>query len=81
MIKKLKFLIFPTLLFSLASCTVNKEIHRWNFYFDTYCDYKLFEGEVNNVIDIDDILSKIDKLKFIFPLDAESSVSHLRESY
>ena len=62
MIEKLKLLIFPTLLFSLASCTVNKEIHRWNFYFDTYCDYKLFEGEVNNVIDIDDILSKIDKL-------------------
>lgn len=62
MIKKLKLLIFPTLLFSLASCTVKKEIHRWNFYFDTYCDYKLFEGDVNNVIDIDDILSKIDKL-------------------
>ena len=62
MIKPIKFLLFPTLLFSLASCTVNKEIHRWNFYFDTYCDYKLFEGDVNNVIDIDDILSKIDKL-------------------
>lgn len=62
MIKSIKILLFPTVLFSLVSCTVNKEIHRWNYYFDTMCDYKLFEGDENNAIDIDDILKKVDKL-------------------
>ena len=62
MIKPIKFLLFPTAIFSLVSCTVNKEIHRWNYYFETMCDYKLFEGDENNAIDIDDILKKVDKL-------------------
>lgn len=62
MIKPIKILLFPTVLFSLVSCTANKEIHRWNYFFDTMCDYKLFEGDENNAIDIDDILKKVDKL-------------------
>lgn len=60
MIRKFKLLIFPFLILPLASCA--KEIKRNSFYFDTYTETRLFEGEESNLKDINQIFLKIDKL-------------------
>ena len=57
---KISLLLLP--LISLTSCQASKEISRKSFYFDTYTETRLYEGDESNLNDIDQILSKIDKL-------------------
>ena len=59
---KSKLLVFPLLIVPLVSCSVNKEIRRTSFYFDTYTESRLYEGKESNLDDIEKILTKIDKL-------------------
>ena len=59
---KSKLLVFPLLIVPLVSCSANKEIRRNSFYFDTYTESRLYEGNESNLDDIDKILTKIDKL-------------------
>ena len=57
---KLKFIILPLLIIPLTSC--NKEIKRNSFYFDTYTETKLFEGNEEDLDNIDELFLKIDRL-------------------
>ena len=57
---KIKFLILPLLIIPLTSC--QKELKRNSFYFDTYTETKLFEGDNVDLDNIDKIFTKIDKL-------------------
>ena len=57
---KIKFLILPLLIIPLTSC--QKELKRNSFYFDTYTETKLFEGNNVDLDNIDKIFTKIDKL-------------------
>ena len=57
---KIKFLILPLLIIPLTSC--QKELKRNSFYFDTYTETKLFEGDYVDLDNIDKIFTKIDKL-------------------
>ena len=57
---KLKFLILPLLIIPLTSC--NKEIKRNSFYFDTYTETRLFEGNEEDLDNIDELFLKIDRL-------------------
>ena len=59
---KSKLLVFPLLIVPLVSCSVNKEIRRTSFYFDTYTESRLYEGKESNLDDIEKIFTKIDKL-------------------
>ena len=57
---KLKFIILPLLIIPLTSC--NKEIKRNSFYFDTYTETRLFEGNEEDLDNIDELFLKIDRL-------------------
>ena len=57
---KLKFLILPLLIIPLSSC--NKELKRNSFYFDTYTETRLFEGNEEDLDNIDELLLRIDRL-------------------
>ena len=57
---KIKFIILPLIIIPLTSC--QKELKRNSFYFDTYTDTKLFEGNETDLENIDKIFKKIDKL-------------------
>ena len=57
---KLKFVILPLLIIPLTSC--NKEIKRNSFYFDTYSETRLFEGNEEDLDNIDELFLKIDRL-------------------
>ena len=57
-----KFLILPLLIIPLVSCSTGKEIKRNSFYFDTYTETRLFEGDEIDLNNINQIFSKIDKL-------------------
>ena len=57
---KIKFLILPLLIIPLTSC--NKEIKRNSFYFDTYTETRLFEGNQEDLDNIEDLFLKIDRL-------------------
>ena len=57
---KLSLLLLP--LISLVSCSTSKEISRKSFYFDTYTDTRLYEGNISSLNDINQIFAKIDKL-------------------
>ena len=59
---KSKLLVFPLLIVPLVSCSINKEIRRTSFYFDTYTESRLYEGKESNLDDIEKIFTKIDKL-------------------
>ena len=59
---KSKLLVFPLLIVPLVSCSANKEIRRNSFYFDTYTESRLYEGNESNLDDIEKIFAKIDKL-------------------
>ena len=55
-----RLLLLPLIAVSLTSC--QKEIKGNSFYFDTYTEIRLFEGEKEDVSVINRIFSKIDKL-------------------
>ncbi len=57
---KAKLLILPLIIIPLSSC--QKEIKRNSFYFDTYTETRLYEGNENDLKEINNIFSKIDKL-------------------
>ena len=57
---KTKLLILPLIIIPLSSC--QKEIKRNSFYFDTYTETKLFEGNETDLDNIDNIFRKLDKL-------------------
>ena len=57
---KLKFIILPLLIIPLISC--NKEIKRNSFYFDTYTETRLFEGNEEDLDNIDELFLRIDRL-------------------
>lgn len=59
---KLKFSLLPILTVSLCSCGVSKELNRKSFYFDTYTETRLYEGNEQNLTEIMEIFKKIDKL-------------------
>ena len=59
---KRKFIIFPLLIIPLVSCSTTKEIKRNSFYFYTYVDTRLFEGNEPDLNNIDQIYKKLDKL-------------------
>ena len=59
---KSKLLVFPLLIVPLVSCSASKEIRRNSFYFDTYTESRLYEGNESNLDDIEKIFTKIDKL-------------------
>lgn len=60
--RKLKFLILPIITISLCSCQTGTELNKKSFYFDTYTNTRLFEGNEDNLKDITNIFKKIDKL-------------------
>ena len=57
---KAKLLLLPIIAVSLSSC--EKEIKGNSFYFDTYCEIRLYEGKNEDLNAINKILTKIDKL-------------------
>ena len=57
---KAKLLILPLIIVPLSSC--QKEIKRNSFYFDTYTETRLYEGNKEDLNEINRIFSKIDKL-------------------
>ena len=59
---KLKSILLLLPLISLTSCESSKEIRRESFYFDTYVETRLYDGKDSDLLEIDKIFSKIDKL-------------------
>ena len=59
---KFKLFILPLIAVSLTSCSKTKELKKNAFYFDTYTETRLFEGNEEDLKEIDRIFSKIDKL-------------------
>ena len=59
---KLKPILLFLPLISLTACTSSKEISRESFYFDTYQEIKLYEGNNEDLDEINKIFTKIDKL-------------------
>ena len=57
---KAKLLILPLIIIPLSSC--QKEIKRNSFYFDTYTETRLYEGVEEDLTNINQIFSKLDKL-------------------
>ena len=57
---KAKLLLLPIIAVSLSSC--EKEINGNSFYFDTYCEIRLYEGKDEDLNAINKIFTKIDKL-------------------
>lgn len=57
---KAKLLLLPIIAVSLSSC--QKEIKGNSFYFDTYCEIRLYEGKDEDLDAINKIFTKIDKL-------------------
>ena len=55
-----KFLILPLIIIPLSSC--QKELKRNSFYFDTYTETRLYEGVEEDLNNINQIFSKLDKL-------------------
>lgn len=61
--KRIKSLFFLTIFgITLTSCNQNKTLSRNSFYFDTYIDSRLFEGNESDLDNLDKIYSSIDKL-------------------
>ena len=57
---KLKFVILPLLIIPLTSC--NKELKRDSYFFDTYTETRLFEGNEEDLDYIEDLFLRIDRL-------------------
>ena len=58
--RNLILLLLPII--SLASCANKNPISREYFYFDTYVEARLYEGEQTNLNELGNLFSKIDKL-------------------
>ena len=59
---KKRNLLIPLLLISLSGCQNNVALNSKVFYFDTLVETKLFKGKKENIDDIKNILSLVDKV-------------------